>query len=131
MSPRLTIMRSRLHEHFATTAFGFAIVQLCVACESVLAQRYHRHATERGVSNKALKGNRKEITFSQLLNIHLFSMRPIQELADWQVTLQKINRARAHRNDVVHEGRLIGQVSAADVTAAIAAPEKLIEFLLV
>jgi hypothetical protein len=110
--------------------FGFAIVQVCVACETVLAQQFRRFAAERGVSNNALKDNRKEITFSQLLNIHLFSMRSINELPEWQNIVQRINWARGHRNDVVHEGRLTSQVSATDVSTAIDAAEKLIVFLL-
>jgi hypothetical protein len=85
---------------------------------------------ERGVSNNALKDNRKEITFSQLLNIHLFSMRPIDELPEWQNIMQKINWARARRNDVVHEGRLGSPVSVTEVSTAIDAAQKLIAFLL-
>ena len=109
--------------------FGFAIVQICVATETVLARAYTDFVFSKGVSNKTLKENRKEITFSQLLNIHLFTMREIQKLDGWQGIVGTLNWTRRNRNDVVHEGSLENPVTADQVNKAIDKAVQLIQFV--
>lgn len=109
---------------------GFAIVQICVAVETVLARAYTDYVLSKGVSNKVLKDNRKDITFSQLLNIHLFAMRNIQELNDWKNVIDTLNWARRNRNDVVHQGALEQEVTSGEVNQAIEKASALINFLI-
>lgn len=109
--------------------YELAIVQLCVACEITLSQKYWSFLKGRGVSNSKLNENKKEITFSQLLNVHLFAMRDPSTLADSERILGTINWARKMRNEVVHEGKPEEELTTAKVIGAIDAAEKLSAFL--
>jgi hypothetical protein len=108
---------------------GFAIVQVCVACESVLGRAFRDHMIKCGTSNKKIKENEKDISFSQLLNLHLFSMRKVSLLNDSAQLIGKINWARGHRNDVVHQGTLQSKVTKEEVGEAIEAASLLIDFI--
>jgi hypothetical protein len=108
---------------------GLALVQVCVACESVLAEAYRQFLTARGVSNHKYHEQKRDITFSQLLNLHLASMRDLRQLPNHDNVLSTLNWARRCRNDVVHEGALQQIVSPAEVANAINAAETLVNFI--
>ena len=82
-----------------------------------------------GTSNKKIKENEKDISFSQLLNLHLFSMRKVSLLNDSAQLIGKINWARGHRNDVVHQGTLQSKVTKEEVGEAIETASLLIDFI--
>jgi hypothetical protein len=108
---------------------GLALVQVCIACESVLAQNYETFLTSRGVSKNKYAEAEKDITFSQLLNLHLAAIRDLSKLEDRDQTLGKLNWARKCRNDVVHTGTLSGNVTNRDVEQAIESARKLVRFV--
>ncbi|HVS71575.1 MAG TPA: hypothetical protein VHQ47_10000 [Phycisphaerae bacterium] len=110
--------------------FDLAIVQICVACESVLFKTYAAFLSSRGVSKTKIAENKKELTFSQLLNLHLFSMADINKLEKATEIVGWINWARKHRNEAVHGGKVQGNLNAAEVKNAIEAAQKLTNFLL-
>ena len=108
---------------------GLALVQVCIACESVLAEAYRQFLTARGVSNRKYNDQKRNITFSQLLNLHLASIRDLKQLPDKDNVLSTLNWARGCRNDMVHEGALQQNVSQSKVTGAIEAAEALVQFV--
>jgi len=122
----LSLARSFNHYGYS----GLSILQICIACETVLAQKFFEYIKLCGVSSNSIKDNKKNITFSQLLKIHLFSMVDVKKLQNSESILGKINWARGQRNDVVHEGGLQQRVTAKEIDEAIEAAESLIEFLL-
>jgi hypothetical protein len=114
--------------HYGYT--GLALVQVCIACESVLAQTYESFLMMRGVSKTKYAEAERDITFSQLLNLHLAAARDLSHLNQRDDILSRINWARRCRNDVVHKGTLQETVRLEDVEAAIIAASTLIDFLL-
>lgn len=109
--------------------FELAVLEVCVACEIALSQKYWLFLKERGVSNTKIKDNKKEITFSQLLNVHLFTMRDLSAFVDSEKILGALNWARNVRNDVVHEGKPEQELNVKNVTDVINAAESLLAFL--
>ncbi len=83
-----------------------AIVQVCVACEALLGHMYHAFLMDRGVGNKQLRDNERDITFSQLLNLHLFTACDMTKQANREELLVELNWARRERNKVVHGDKL-------------------------
>lgn len=59
---------------------GLALVQVCIACESVLVQAYEAFLLSRGVSKTKYASAKRDITYSQLLNLHLAAAR---DLSQW------------------------------------------------
>jgi len=121
----LSLARSFLHYGMLAPA----LVNVCTACEIVLARYYHEFLLSRGASNKRLKEAEKDVTFSQLLNLHLFAMRDLSTLDDGSAVLGTLNRSRKLRNEIVHTGMVVG-VTKAVVVESVNAAERLIEFLL-
>jgi hypothetical protein len=109
---------------------GLALVQVCIACESVLAKVYESFLLERGVSRNKYADAARDITFSQLLNLHLAAARDLSKLSNRDDILARLNWARKCRNDVVHKGDLQQSVTGREVQAAIEAAKELIEFIL-
>jgi len=108
---------------------GLALVQACIACESVLAQTYETFLTSRGVSKTKYTEAERDITFSQLLNLHLAAARDLSEMDDRDGTLNRLNWARRCRNEMVHKGALQQDVTTQEVEDAIDSAAKLITFL--
>ncbi len=109
---------------------GLALVQVCIACESVLAQAYEKFLTSRGVSKTKYAEAERDITFSQLLNLHLAAIKDLSKLEGHEKILSQLNYARRCRNDVVHKGSLQQVVTANEVDNAIDAANKLKQVLL-
>ena len=103
---------------------GFALVQVCVACESVLAESYERYLLSRGVSKKKYKDAEKDITYSYLLNLHLAVFKDLNELEGSEKILDRLNWARKCRNDVVHEGKVKQDVKSSEVIESIESAKK-------
>ena len=108
---------------------GLAIVQVCIACEAVLAQMYESFLASRGVSKKKYNNAVRDISFSQLLNLHLPVARDLVKLDNHEAILCKLNWARKHRNDMVYKGSLQQAIRADEIESAIEAATSLIEFL--
>jgi hypothetical protein len=109
---------------------GLAIVQICIACEAVLAQMYESFLASRGVSKKTYADAERDITFSQLLNLHLPAARDLDKLDNYKSILCKLNWARKHRNDMVHKGSLQKVIRRDEIESAIEAATNLIGFLI-
>ncbi|MEX0792826.1 MAG: hypothetical protein WD045_06790 [Pirellulaceae bacterium] len=109
---------------------GLALVQTCIACESVLAQIYETFLTSRGVSKTKYAEAERDITFSQLLNLHLAAARDLSKMEDRGGTLNRLNWARRCRNEMVHKGALQQNVTTQEVADAINSAARLIKFLL-
>jgi hypothetical protein len=109
---------------------ALALVQTCIACESVLAQTYETFLTSRGVSKTKYAEAERDITFSQLLNLHLAAARDLSQLPNRDDTVGRLNWARKRRNDVVHKGALQETVTVTEVEKAIEAANALISFLI-
>lgn len=69
-----------------------------------------------------------EITFCELLNVHVFAMCDVTSLADAQNVLGRVNWARKRRNEIVH-GKDVEGVDKPSVDGAIKAARDLVEFL--
>ena len=95
----------------------------------MLAPSYHSFLKARGVSEKSWKRAKRDIYLSHLLNLHLPTMRDMNELDDAPSILARLNWARKARNDYVHEGMLGDDVTPEAVSAAIGTAEALIAFL--
>ena len=106
-----------------------ALIEVCIACEAVLARRYRDFLLARGVTKNKYKDCERDITFSHLLNIHLPTMVNIRTLEDHDEILAHLNWARRCRNEVVHGGRSASTVSSGKVGAAIDAVCRLVGFL--
>lgn len=109
---------------------GLALVQVCIACESVLAQIYESFLKSRGVSKAKYAESERDITFSQLLNLHLAASCDLTKLHDRDATLSRLNWARKRRNEMVHKGALQKNVTIQEVEDAIVTADKLIKFVL-
>lgn len=108
---------------------GLALVHVCISCESVLSDAYRRFLIMRGVSNKKYKDSERDITFSQLLNLHFAAMFQLDEMKDSIDVLRIINWARQQRNDRVHTGEISKDVTESEVIKAIEAAEHLVSFV--
>jgi hypothetical protein len=116
-----------LAESFAHHGFlNLALVQIAVACESELWLSYSEFVRGRGCSKGKL--DEAEITFSELLNVHVFAMCDVTKLTGAESILGRVNWARKRRNEIVH-GRDVDGVTKADVVDAMKAARELIAFL--
>jgi len=121
----LALAQSYLHYGY----FGLSLVQVCIACEAVLARTYETFLLSRGVSKTKYADAERDITFSQLLNLHLAAARDLSTLTDRENILSRMNWARKCRNDVVHKGELQQVVTSSEVESAIEAARSLVQFL--
>ncbi|HEY9685400.1 MAG TPA: hypothetical protein V6C52_00345, partial [Coleofasciculaceae cyanobacterium] len=106
-----------------------AILQICIACESILAKEYEAFLLSRHVTKSKIDDNRKAITFSQLLNMHVFSMRDITELPNYATIIGDINRARDLRNTIVHEGVIPVTATKNEILRILSSAKIFIEYL--
>lgn len=108
---------------------GLALVQVSVACESVIAKAYEAFLVGRGVSRRKYRDAERDISYSQLLNLHLAAFCDLSRLPDHQSTIDCLNWARNRRNEVVHQGDVQEMVSHQQVTNAIDAAKRLILYV--
>jgi hypothetical protein len=120
----IALARTYLHYGY----LGQAIIQVSVACESALAKAYQTFLTSRGVSRSAYSDAKRDISFSQLLNLHLASARDLRFLQNRKDIIQRLNWTRKRRNEFVHEGVFDQPVTVGDVEEAINAAIVLIRF---
>ena len=106
-----------------------AIIQICIACESILSQEYIVYIKKRGVSNTKLNDYNSDIHFAQLLNLHLFTIRNVLKLQNSERIIGDINWARKRRNEIVHIGKSEKEVTMKKIKDVIHSASKLIEFL--
>jgi hypothetical protein len=90
---------------------------------------YESFLASRGVSKTTYSKAERDITFSELLNLHLAAARDLKKLDNHTAILHKLNWARKHRNDMVHKGSLQQVIDAHDIESAIDAASHLINFL--
>ncbi|MGA9365145.1 MAG: hypothetical protein WBW16_12340 [Bacteroidota bacterium] len=81
----------------------YALLQMVVAAEIATTRYVHRRWIEEGVSKSKLKEYEKDVTYSQMLNIHLIALSPDNKKPDSEL-VGDINGARDLRNDFMHEG---------------------------
>lgn len=101
-----------VHESALTAAFSLlyyghydqALIQACTACETLLSKALQAYLGSCGASNSQLDRSMEDVTFSQLLNLHLFSMCDFSSLPGHQVMLGRANWVRKRRNEIVHYG---------------------------
>jgi hypothetical protein len=109
---------------------GLALLEVCTACEAVLAQAYRQFLIERGVSKKKYREVEQDITYSQLLNLHLATMFDLAKLpTEMTSALARLNWARSRRNEYVHDGQFKKDVDRDLVREAISAAENLVSFV--
>lgn len=121
------LSQARTFAHY--NLLGLAIVQICVACEALLSQKFIQYLTKVGASNTQINDNIKEVTFSQLVNLHLYTICNIQSLSNYQEIIGDINWARRQRNEIVHKGSVPQSVSSREVEKTIKSTSLLIEFI--
>jgi hypothetical protein len=119
----LALANSFCHHGF----LGLALVQVAVACESELWRSYSDFVRSRGCSKTKL--DEAEITFSELLNVHVYAMYDVERLEKAQDVLGEVNWARKRRNEIVHGRPLDARTDKPKVESAIMAASKLVEFL--
>lgn len=106
-----------------------ALVQISVACESVLSRKYREFVSSRGVSNTKYSDVDNNITFSSLLKVHIYAMVEINKLSDYKKILSQLDWVRTQRNEIVHTGKLNREISNIKTEEALEAACKLIKFL--
>lgn len=106
-----------------------ALIQICIACESILSQAYRDFLQDRGVSNSSYKEGQKDVTLSQLLKLHLFTIADINKLQDHEKICGHLNWARKIRNEIVHSGKHNRDISATEAANALDAAQMLILFI--
>lgn len=81
----------------------YALIQLVIASEIATADFVKKCLLAKGVSKSKWKDYGKDITYSHMLNLYLWSLTPAHLKPDRDL-IGKINRARDCRNDLMHEG---------------------------
>ncbi len=121
----LSLARSFLHYGY----LSHALIQTCTACEIFLFQKLRLYLSEHHVSKNYLDEYLEDVTFSQLLNLHLPSMYDLSKMPDFRDTLGDLNWARKRRNQIIHEGHSAEELRSNRVKEVIASAVKLIEFV--
>ncbi|MGE0175237.1 MAG: hypothetical protein AB7T49_20800 [Oligoflexales bacterium] len=128
----ITVSESALSLSETFLHYGYidlAILQICIACESVLAKEYELYLLSRHATKSKIDDNRKAITFSQLLNLHVFSMRDIAELPNYSTVIGDLNRARDLRNTIVHEGVVPATTNKNEVMRILSSAKIFVEYM--
>lgn len=102
----LSVSRALLHSarsFLRTGSLPYSLLQMVVAAEIATSRYVHKRWIETGVSKSKLRDYEKDVTFSQMLNIHIIALTPDDKKPDFTL-LGKINLARNLRNDFMHEG---------------------------
>lgn len=81
----------------------FALLQMVIAGEMAVGRYVKHRLFSFGLSKNKWDNSKKEITYSQMLNIHLLPLVPDGKKPD-QALIGQLNRARGCRNDLMHEG---------------------------
>jgi hypothetical protein len=108
---------------------NLALIHLCTACETLLSTKLRLFLQSKGISKNHLDKYFDDITFSQLLNLHLPSFGELTKLNDYQEILGKLNWARQRRNEIVHLGVPKTEVSTREINEAIEAATVLFKYL--
>lgn len=108
---------------------NLSLIHLCTACETLLSTKLRRFLQVRGISKSHLDKYFDDITFSNLLNLHLPTICELSKLNDYQQIIGKLNWARQRRNEIVHLGEPQSEVSSRAINEAIEAANVLIEYL--
>ncbi|MEK7432570.1 MAG: hypothetical protein AABZ74_05510 [Cyanobacteriota bacterium] len=82
----------------------FAFLQLVIAAEISTSHFCYKGWEERGISKNKSKEFTSDITFSQMLNIHIFLLSPLEMQPNISFVGQ-VNAARKIRNKIVHESK--------------------------
>lgn len=82
-----------------------ALLQIVVATEMAVARFIHEEYLNAGVSQTKWNEAKKDLTYSQMLNLHLFALTPADFKPDKEV-IGQLNLARSLRNEFMHEGKL-------------------------
>lgn len=80
-----------------------ALLQLAIAVEAATRRYVHAALVASGSSKKKLKDVEKDLTFSIMLNVLLFSVAPVQTKPD-RALVADIDSIRQLRNTLMHEG---------------------------
>lgn len=81
----------------------YGLLQTVIAAEMATADFVRRRLLAHGVSRTKWDDYGGDITYSMMLNIHLFALAPAHMKPDRQL-LGILNRARDCRNDLMHKG---------------------------
>jgi len=107
-----------------------AIVHLCTACETFLSMRIRSLLCQRHLSREHMETYfDSEVTFSQLLNLHVPALFDLSELSDFRRVLGDVNSARKIRNEVLHRGRVPSYVSGKRIEEMLKSGADLIHFM--
>lgn len=82
-----------------------ALLQIVVATEMAVGRFIHEEYLNAGVSQTKWNEAKKDLTYSQMLNLHLFALAPADFKPDREV-IGQLNLARSLRNEFMHEGKL-------------------------
>ena len=80
-----------------------ALLQMVVAAEMAIARFVRDEYIRAGVSKGKWQEAKKDMSYSQMLNLHLFALSPIDFKPDRDL-LGQLNAARGLRNEFMHEG---------------------------
>lgn len=82
-----------------------ALVQICTACQIILSKALEKYLVEKGLSKNQIVKAMEDVTFSQLLNLHVFNFCEIISMKDYENVIGQANWARKRRNEIVHSGK--------------------------
>lgn len=98
----ISFLRSA-RSHLQAGLRSYALLQVVIAAEIATTRYVHAKLLSLGVSRSKLRDSERDITFSQMLNIHIPALSAGGK-APSGALLGKMNRARELRNQMMHEG---------------------------
>lgn len=105
---------------------SYALLLMVIAGEMATARFIRERLLEKGVSKGKWDESKNDVTYSQMLNLHLFSLTPPHMKPDRQL-LGELNRARALRNELMHEGKF--SLSHSDVRSLLESTKEYLKYL--
>ncbi len=80
-----------------------ALLMMVIAAEMATSRYVKQKLLERGVSKSKWDESKTDVTYSQMLNLHLFALAPAS-LKPHRSLVGEMNKARTLRNKLMHEG---------------------------
>lgn len=99
----IRLMISAARSSFESGLLQFSLLQMVIATEMATSKYIRSRFLALGVSRSKWDKAENDITYSQMLNVHLFVVAPDKLKPDRDL-IGKLNRARELRNNFMHRG---------------------------
>lgn len=106
-----------------------ALIHLCTAIETILFRGLKQYLISKNLSKEQMEKALDDVSFSQLLNLHIFSVCSLDKLDNYKDLIGMVNWARKRRNEIVHKGQPDKPLDKENVKKAIEAGDSLSSFI--